>query len=380
MTPPQASSEPNKKVQTLWQENECNGANGTSNAYVRCPNNTNLPCSTMPSHILPGTEESFHWCRSVHHFQLISSTANVEIEHGSEDSLAVLHLYFCKSLVISQEVSVSVLFLAGHRCLVYHTVHKRNLEKLCYPCRGKNLLKAVHLGYLVMVFVLLYVSVKKRREEKQIKKKRVKFFSRAIDALLIAGILRLLSSVLRALTASFSWKSDTALAVVGMVLHVLTCDYSYANGRNDERRQRSNDVSDKTEIGRKIYNRPVFIGGTFSLNCAFFAATLLASRLPSDGTSYFFFIATITVFAFYPTARNSISSTYNDIMVSASFFITATLSYAAFLILHDGAERNAFIFVLFSISVIAPIWKWWLYHDKEIIRGSWDIAHISVEE
>jgi phosphatidylinositol glycan class C protein len=109
------------------------------------------------------------------------------------------------------------------------------------------------------------------------------------EALLLAGILRLLSSVLRTLTASYSSDTVYALAISGMLVHLLACDYSYANGH-----------------GRK---KAAFAGGVMSLNASLFSTTLLASRLSSNATVYVFVSTSVILFAFYPAARHTIAVT-----------------------------------------------------------------------
>lgn len=117
------------------------------------------------------------------------------------------------------------------------------------------------------------------------------FRSRACDAVLLAAILRLLSSVLRTLTASYSSDTVYALAISGMLVHLLSCDYRYANGMAGN-------------------EKAAFAGGVMSLNASLFATTLLASRLSFNATVYLFVSTSVVLFAFYPRARHMISATH----------------------------------------------------------------------
>jgi phosphatidylinositol glycan class C protein len=104
---------------------------------------------------------------------------------------------------------------------------------------------------------------------------------------------------LRTLTASYSSDTVNALAIGGMVVHLLACDYSYALGIS---KKKVSDGSNKRQAGR-----PTFSGGTVSLNAALFSTTLLASRLPTNVVSYAFISSAVILFAFYPAARHAIA-------------------------------------------------------------------------
>lgn len=135
--------------------------------------------------------------------------------------------------------------------------------------------------------------------------RRIKIKQRSMDALLLALLLRLLASVLRTLTESYSSDTVHALANAGWMLHLLTCDYAYANGMEHDQ-----DVSSTyttTHGSATLQKRPAFLGGTVSLNAAFFSTTLLASRLSSNSKVYFFVSLSVVLFAFYPAARHGVS-------------------------------------------------------------------------
>jgi Phosphatidylinositol N-acetylglucosaminyltransferase len=132
-----------------------------------------------------------------------------------------------------------------------------------------------------------------------------KLVHRSTDSLLLAVLLRFISSILQSLTASYSTDTVEALAGWGMLVHVLLCDYSYANGRSSTLAApiRSNCTTNNSE-------RPPFLGGTVSLNAALFSTTLLVSRIQDHATAYVLVSLAIVVFAFYPATRHAIAVSY----------------------------------------------------------------------
>ncbi len=132
--------------------------------------------------------------------------------------------------------------------------------------------------------------------------RRKKAIIRLSDGLLLAALLRFISGVLRTLTASFSADTVFALAIGGMVIHLLTCDYKYANGMVGDEEGKS--------TAKEIHPRPAFLGGTVSLNAVFFSTALLVSRIKSNVTSFVFVLSVVTLFAFYPASRHRIARRY----------------------------------------------------------------------
>lgn len=185
---------------------------------------------------------------------------------------------FCNSLVVGQEFALACLLLAGHR------VGTKEKEE-----EQQQLLRK-QLASLLPVSVILF-SILKCRETNSPSPEMMKAWAK--DAILRPAILSLLAAGLKALTASYSSDTVHALALGGMVVHLLCCDYSYANGLI---------VSAHSTPGNYHGQR-----GTFSLNAALFSTTLLASRLSSNSAVYLFTSASVMVFVFYPAARHSIS-------------------------------------------------------------------------
>ena len=49
---------------------------------------------------------------------------------------------------------------------------------------------------------------------------------------------------------------------------------------------------------------------------------------------------------------------------------------SAYLILNDGIEKTAFKVILAFLVCFAPLWRWSLQGNKEVIGGPWEIAHV----
>lgn len=62
-----------------------------------------------------------------------------------------------------------------------------------------------------------------------------------------------------------------------------------------------------------------------------------------------------------------------------SLLVTLVLVSTSLLLLDNGLEKIIFLSIISLISIISPIWKWWLYQYKESTSGPWDIAHIDVK-
>jgi|AntRauTorckE5430_2_1112549.scaffolds.fasta_scaffold01564_2 phosphatidylinositol glycan class C protein len=267
----------------------------------------NTPSKKMPITITPDSEDSFHWARSVRNTELPSSGLQFAFIRNNDPFHTRLKEIVSRSLVVAHQFSLSNLFLVGHRCVVCRSVEDPN-EKYCSPCFQDNmLLFSIHVFTATLVAIAISTMIARRcNQEANHQRKRDRLHSRSIDAILIAGILRFFSSVLRTLTASYSSDTVTALAIGGMAGSVASADYNYANGisRFSASKQRQELSSSYGERQRQK-----FMGGTVSINCVFFSAALLASRLPSDTVSYVFFMWTVILFAYFPEGRYLVSQT-----------------------------------------------------------------------
>jgi hypothetical protein len=192
---------------------------------------------------------------------------------------------YSSSVVVVQEITLTIHLLARHRALLA-TNPRRYAANYSVACST-----IIIVGALLLI--LIYNS---QVESKQNQPAKIK--QRATDGILSAILLRLMASLLQSLTASYSSDTLYALVLVGFALHVLACDYSYANGRQLH-----------LKVDANSFKRPMFHGGTVSLNSALFSTTLLVSRLDTT-EAYFFVYFAVVLFAFYPATRNSIAAKY----------------------------------------------------------------------
>jgi len=238
--------------------------------------------------------------------------------------------------------------------------------------------------YATLLIIVYYnrqssSTTTRNNNDQQQHRRRNKAIVRLSDGLLLAALLRFISGVLRTLTASYSTDTVYALAITGMAIHLLACDYNYANGILPSGDNAVDGVvvpPPPNASSDHDHPRPAFQGGTVSLNAAFFSTVLLVSRIKSNATSYLFVSSVVTLFAFYPASRHNIAGSYpNTIWASPCSIVTFTLSLAAWLLL-SSFEKVLFASLQMSVFVISPCLQWRLQRHKQIITGPWDIAHI----
>uniref|UniRef100_A0A7S0AGE4 Uncharacterized protein n=1 Tax=Minutocellus polymorphus TaxID=265543 RepID=A0A7S0AGE4_9STRA len=311
-----------------------------------------------------GTTESFLRARSVPSTDLVS----LEVQRPQPRYLIDI---VNNSMVVGEEFVLTCLFLARHRDAIEDRETTLNGE-------SKQVLSMV--AVVLAAVLIFYNSESLSDEEKRVtnaKKRRKRLLVRASDAIILAAILRFLASVLRTLTASYSSDTVNALAIGGMVVHLLACDYSYALGTST----RGKIGGDELGRSRRQVGRPTFLGGSVSLNAALFSTTLLASRLPTNVMSYAFISCAVVLFAFYPAVRHTIAANQSQSKVfTLCQIITIAATSATIPSLSNMLERIVFFGTLGFICAVSPLAKWSLQHRKEIIVGPWDIVHIVVEE
>mmetsp|Transcript_31479 Transcript_31479/g.66216 ORF Transcript_31479/g.66216 Transcript_31479/m.66216 type:complete len:373 (+) Transcript_31479:85-1203(+) len=288
-----------------------------------------------------------------------------------------------QSLVVGQEVALTVILLAVHREIVIQESQERSDQQQELDMSNDNGLVdyftqksslAMMTVYATLIIIVYYNRQSSARNQ-QHQERRKRAIVRLSDGLLLAAMLRFLSGVLRTLTASYSTDTVYTLAISGMVIHLLAADYRYADGES------SVDVVDgisSLNNSLSVHPRPPFWGGAVSLNAAFFSTVLLVSRIKSNATSYAFVSSVVTLFAFYPASRHNIAGSYpNTIRGSPCFIITFALSIAAWLLI-SSFERILFASMQLLIFVMSPCLQWRLQRHKQIITGPWDIAHIHI--
>lgn len=300
------------------------------------------------------------------------------------------------ALVVGQEVSLTVILLAVHREIVAfedrnHTEKKPNQAQNALEYIAEKSFIAMMLVYVSMLIIVFYnqksMTVDNSNDEDDGNKKgeashnknqhnkkhhrRRKAIVRLSDGILLAVMLRIISGLLRSLTASYSTDTVYALTITFLVVHLLACDYKYANGFDNE-------AIDDNPALLAHHPRPKFLGGTVSLSAAFFATVLLVSRIKSNATSYAVVSSVVTLFAFYPTSRHQIARNFpNALWTSPCFAITATLTTSAWLFLDSQIEKFTFVGLQMFLLVLSPCLQYKLQSYKRIISGKWDIAHIT---
>jgi phosphatidylinositol glycan class C protein len=246
------------------------------------------------------------------------------------------------ALSVGQEFILVCLLLAGHRSAIleeqyHHSNEKQVGDVLIYSDRLWTSLGLVWITLVLSVVQTRFATSKQYKVRQRItamtqsgyssrnhtvvqnKSQQLtlstlllKFQHRVTDFLLMAILLRFLSAVLKTLTASYSSDTVYALAIASLFLHLLACDYAYAGGwgaSNDHDEDVDEDV-DSQPSGMPLstrMKRPLFKGGTMSLTSAFFATTLLASRLQSNAGVYIFVCCAVVLFALYPAARHLVA-------------------------------------------------------------------------
>lgn len=285
-------------------------------------------------------------------------------------------------LVVGQELSLTALLLAVHRDIVNEAEIGEDFHRgisSSYLIGGEiNRHSLSMICVLTAVIIMLYYGAASGIGIDSGGSRRKKAIVRLSDAVLLACILRFLSAAIRTLTASYSTDTVHFLAATGMAVHLLACDYGYANGRiRDGRGGGGGEESNGHDPQSTDPDpRPAFLGGTVSLNAALFSTTLLASRIPSNATSYAFVTWVVTLFAFYPAARHRIALKHpNRLRGSPCSMIFLALSLAVLLVITEF-ERVVFLVLQFLIMMASPTMQWWLQRYKQIITGPWDIAHV----
>lgn len=206
------------------------------------------------------------------------------------------------AVVVVQEFTLTCFLLARHRIAMLLEENPSALSTV-----KKSYLDASSATMILALFLAVCYSAGADQSHQQDRK--TKAIQRTFDAALLAVMLRFMAAVLQSLTASYSSDTVQALALSGMTIHLLFCDYSYANGRSTQQIYKANTA---LVVSRRI--RPSFQGGTVSLNAALFSTTLLVSRLRSGETAYALVFLSVVFFAFYPVTRHAISASYPTAM------------------------------------------------------------------
>jgi phosphatidylinositol glycan class C protein len=204
-----------------------------------------------------------------------------------------LTLLASNAFVVGQEFILTCLLLASHRA----AISKESSDE--DDVEANTAFEDPLMQFLILIWFTFFLVVLHNKSTYYsdapgvLRKTKVRH--RLTDAIFMAILLRFLAAVLKTLTASYSSDTVDTLAMASLLLHLLACDYPYANGFS----------SDGPIVDAK--KRPTFQGGTLSLTAAFFATTLLASRLESNAAVYIFVSFSVILFALYPAARHQVA-------------------------------------------------------------------------
>jgi Phosphatidylinositol N-acetylglucosaminyltransferase len=224
-----------------------------------------------------------------------------------------------RSVVVGQEFVLTCFFLARHRVVIWEEeqeeLQHQQLGMLVHQQQQQQQHRVYysHCLALAALMIIAFTTNYSSAVPKPQQSRKAKVLQRVSDAIFLALFLRIEASVLQTLTASFSTDTVERLTMTGMIIHLFTCDYSYANGNNNTNNNGNGLSSSGVPLSLSNNNnnnkRPTFHGGTVSLNAAFFSTILLASRLKAEATLqvYIFVASAIILFAFFPDSRHAIS-------------------------------------------------------------------------
>ena len=196
----------------------------------------------------------------------------------------------CKnSLVVGQECALTCYFLARHR------LAESDEQRKPHPNNWSH--KGWSLGIL-LASLLIVVIMRKFQTTRQ--RSRGWFF----DSIHLVARLVLLATTLKILTNShFCSNTITiyALAVAGMAIHLLGCDYSFANGMETKSAESSSPLSSSKSTHCR---HPITLS-----NAAVFSTTMLASQLQSHWNTFLFVTAAVALFSLHPSIRHNVHTT-----------------------------------------------------------------------
>eukprot|EP00536_Pseudo-nitzschia_multiseries_P001724 jgi/Psemu1/294545/fgenesh1_pm.22_\ len=279
-----------------------------------------------------------------------------------------LALLLSNTLALLQEFVLTSFLLAGHRAARVEELEYDRRRLVGIPTDGGIQSGRLFTSLGLVWFTLLITVVHNNFANS----KRYAIRHRFTDMILMGILLRYLSAVLKTLTASYSSDTVYALSTVSLFLHLVACDYDYANGLNGDV---DDDGSDSPDSRKKTIDRPTFKGGMMSLTSAFFATTLLASRLESNAAVFVFVSSSVILFALYPANRHLVAVKATRIGKLVPLFVSGILTFALILLLEPGETLIVLAITMF-VGIFVPLWKYYLQHHKIWLRGPWDIAHI----
>ena len=206
-----------------------------------------------------------------------------------------LQLLISRGIIMGQEFILTCLLLASHRVALDEENTSVEYEQSSTILSTFRPTLQPYLLFASWVsFILTTALFSRTQSESNSVARKEKIRTRGMDSAFLALFLRFLAGVLQTLTASYSSDTVHALAIAGLLLHLLACDFDYANG-----------YTESSAVDTK--GRPPFKGGTLSLTAAFFSTILLASRLEENVSVYIFVTYSVILFGLYPAARHRVA-------------------------------------------------------------------------
>ncbi|KAI2508323.1 phosphatidylinositol N-acetylglucosaminyltransferase [Fragilaria crotonensis] len=259
----------------------------------------------------------------------------------------------CKnSFVVGQEFALACYVLARHRREKYNEQFQQLSDDWC------------HLAWslaTILASLLIVVALKKFQPTRR---KSIRWLFHPIN---LTARLTLLAATLKILTNSLLSASIHTLAVAGFAIHLLGCDYTFANGMTVRSAESSSSSSSKLSPPPTMSS------------AAFFSTILLASQLQSHWNTLVFISASVIVFSLHPTIQYDVHTKTPQM---APYFVLVSISFIAmgtWRLLESQREQLAYTGMLITICLVAPSWKCYLQHYKVHIAGPWDIAHITID-
>lgn len=183
----------------------------------------------------------------------------------------------CKnSLVVGQEFSLACYVLARHRREEYNEQFQQLSDDWSH--QGWSLAKM--LVSLLIVVTLKHFQTTRRKSRRWL-----------LDPINLTARLTLLAATFKILTNSLLSTSIHTLAVAGFAIHLLGCDYTFANGMTVRSAESSSSSSSKLSPPPTMSS------------AACFSTILLASQLQSHWNTLVFVSASVIVFSLHPTIQ-----------------------------------------------------------------------------
>mmetsp|Transcript_16269 Transcript_16269/g.18315 ORF Transcript_16269/g.18315 Transcript_16269/m.18315 type:complete len:385 (-) Transcript_16269:528-1682(-) len=175
-------------------------------------------------------------------------------------------------------------------------------------------------------------------------------------ALILISSLYFLSPVLMTLTRNYANNTIYAISTGLMLTHLIMYDYNF--------------ITTKLKVGEVSQ-----LSGSFAVNCAIFAAILLASRLRDSQYVFALLLIGSCLFGLGPFFLKGIRSHSNELIRNCGF---GSMAFVLFHFLKFSYLLSG-IYLAFSFFVIyaTPMILVWMHQYKNEIQGPWDLPNVT---